>query len=547
MDLISLLELGKKLLLTPKFQKLLGDINLTDLNQELADLRSKQKDLEFKLSESPSGIGVEPNKEGLDVLKKETLEKIKFKINQIKQKTVPRFEEYTVTGRIYDSQTAEPLKGVKINVGVDLKGSEESVENELPIKTPKELSALDTNIKLATDFKPYAPINSLLPKGSKPKTDSDGYFSFTFKTLVIGIEDTNNEGEKRELTSLLDVGLIFMKKGYLPSSTSLLTLNNSVKRDLPTKGMFNIKQAAKKGKDEINNVIYTAGTKISSIGLSPFEKLIIGRKKSIQSVTNLLTQKLIPLIIEILLIFSIAKPSQAEQVVCPTPERLKEALSKRNRAIKQINQVFTSVIINTGLAAVFLILSNSLRSIRLNIDALPFPMAFGTPPAKDWGGLAGAIPYNVIGTLQRIDDLLEELEDQNKGLNKQTLISLAFLIAGLIFCRLMIKTVDDSFKKCAQDQIDNGEITLEELREELQNLAEENEIEGIVRKPFINGFNISVVETENEVGKLVPRQAIAKNKDGVIQLKGEPSFSSTDQVLIDELAFYIKSNNLKAN
>jgi hypothetical protein len=545
MDLSSLLELGKKLLLTPKFQKLLGDINLAELSQELANLRSKQKDLESKLSESPSGIGVEPNKKGLDVLKKETLEKIKFKVEQIKQKTIPRFEEYTVTGRIYDSQTAEPLKGVRIQVGVDLKGGDDSKEG-LPIKTPKELSSLNTNIKLATDFKPYTPINSLLPKGVKPKTDSNGYFSFTFKTLAIGVEDTNNEGEKRELTSLLDVGLIFMKKGYLPSSTSLLTLSNSVKRDLPTKGMFNINQAAQNAKDEVNNTIYAVGTKISQIGLSPFEKIIVGRKKSIQNVTNLLTQKLIPLIIEILLMFSIAKPSQAEQVVCPSPERLKEALSKRNRAIKQINQVFTSIIINTGLAAVFLILSNALRTIRLNIDSLPFPMAFGTPPAKDWGGLAGAIPYSVIGTLQRIDDLLEELEDQNEGLNKQTLISLAFLIAGLIFCRLMIKTVDDSFKKCAQEKIDSGEFTLEELREELQNLAEENEVEGIIKKPFVNGFDLSVIETDNEIGKLIPRQAIAKNKDGIIQLKGEPSFSSTDQVLIDELAFYIKSNNLKA-
>lgn len=545
MDLSSLLELGKKLLLTPKFQKLLGDINVAELSQELANLRSKQKEIESKLSESPSGIGVEPNKKGLDVLKKETLEKIKFKVEQIKQKTIPRFEEYTVTGRIYDSQTAEPLKGVIIKVGVDLKGSEESKE-ELPIKTPKELSALDTNIKLATDFKPYVPVNALLPKGVKPKTDSNGYFSFTFKTLAIGVEDTNNKGEKRELTSLLDVGLIFSKKGYLPSSTSLLTLSNSVKRDLPTKGMFNINQAAQNAKDEVNNTIYAVGTKISQIGLSTFEKIIVGRKKSIQNVTNLLTQKLIPLIIEILLMFSIAKPSQSEQIVCPSPERLKEALAKRNRAIKQINQVFTSIIVNTGLAAVFLILANALRSIRLNIDSLPFPMAFGTPPAKDWGGLAGAIPYNVIGTLQRIDDLLEELEDQNEGLNKQTLISLAFLIAGLIFCRLMIKTVDDGFKKCAQEKIDSGEITLEELREELQNLAEENEVEGVIKKPFVNGFDLSVIETDNEVGKLTPRQAIAKNRDGVIQLKGEPSFSSTDQVLIDELAFYIKSNNLKA-
>jgi len=29
-------------------------------------------------------------------------------------------------------------------------------------------------------------------------------------------------------------------------------------------------------------------------------------------------------------------------------------------------------------------------------------------------------------------------------------------------------------------------------------------------------------------------------------LRGEPSFSSDDQILIDELVFYIKQNDLKA-
>ena len=54
------------------------------------------------------------------------------------------------------------------------------------------------------------------------------------------------------------------------------------------------------------------------------------------------------------------------------------------------------------------------------------------------------------------------------------------------------------------------------------------------------------VVTVDGVGQLKRRRAVAKNKQGVIQLKGEPSFSSSDQILIDELAFYITSNNLKA-
>ena len=56
---------------------------------------------------------------------------------------------------------------------------------------------------------------------------------------------------------------------------------------------------------------------------------------------------------------------------------------------------------------------------------------------------------------------------------------------------------------------------------------------------------ISVDGTIND--QLKRRRAIARNKDGVIMLQGEPSFSSNDQILINELIFYIKQNDLKAN
>ena len=58
---------------------------------------------------------------------------------------------------------------------------------------------------------------------------------------------------------------------------------------------------------------------------------------------------------------------------------------------------------------------------------------------------------------------------------------------------------------------------------------------------------MAVVEVGNEIGgELTRRQAIAKNTQGIIMLKGDPSFSSNDQILIDELVFYIKQNDLKA-
>ena len=47
--------------------------------------------------------------------------------------------------------------------------------------------------------------------------------------------------------------------------------------------------------------------------------------------------------------------------------------------------------------------------------------------------------------------------------------------------------------------------------------------------------------------ELKQRRAVARNAQGVIMLQGEPSYSSNDQILIDELVFYIQQNDLKAD
>lgn len=90
------------------------------------------------------------------------------------------------------------------------------------------------------------------------------------------------------------------------------------------------------------------------------------------------------------------------------------------------------------------------------------------------------------------------------------------------------------------------ELEYEEISQELLDLTQEAEEEGSPVLNNVNGFIMGVETSKNSVGSLKRRYAVAKNPQGVIILKGEPSFSSSDQILIDELAFYITSNNLKA-
>jgi hypothetical protein len=90
-----------------------------------------------------------------------------------------------------------------------------------------------------------------------------------------------------------------------------------------------------------------------------------------------------------------------------------------------------------------------------------------------------------------------------------------------------------------------GDLTQNQISAELTALTQQqsNQLSPVVTN--VNGFEMGV-ETEISTQPLKRRRAIARNKQGVVMLKGEYSFSSIDQILIDELVFYIQQNNLKA-
>lgn len=94
-----------------------------------------------------------------------------------------------------------------------------------------------------------------------------------------------------------------------------------------------------------------------------------------------------------------------------------------------------------------------------------------------------------------------------------------------------------------------GNYLQEQLDKELTGLTKESANDGQPSITEYNGFIISV-ETESEsaaAGKSIKRRfAVGKNRDGVLLVQGEKSYSSNDQVLIDELIFKIESEDLKS-
>ena len=231
------------------------------------------------------------------------------------------------------------------------------------------------------------------------------------------------------------------------------------------------------------------------------------------------------------------KPEQftkyLEQANCPPQPELTALINRKNKLVRQLNNTL-KLIDNTtkalgitggiieGLDIAFNILKN-----------LPIPTSTGIP------GVPG-LPTNVILAIQDNKDRLDKLIGKLRNINTSTLSILVLLRQVLLQALQLLNLLDQLVEKCYPD------AEQERVAIELTALTNEQSQQLSPVVTDVNGFTMGV-ETEVTDKPLKRRRATATNKQGVILLKGEWSFSSIDQILIDELVFYIQQNNLKAD
>jgi hypothetical protein len=481
----TLLALSKSYLLTEEGKKLIDkELDISSIkSQQQNQLRSVADSNNFKEISSKPNLTREERQKVRQEKRQVRKDQIQEKKDQIGQYT-PELKSFNIKGRIYDKKENIPLQGVKVEVLI-----------EEPIY-----------LKLGE------------PEYST-STLNDGTFEINVKFPILPIDQK----------VLLQPKFLYTKDGFLPGTQEILTLDREVKTDLNLYPLLNLETA---GKEELASLINSANSKIKEvnvIALNLPDKIVVARRKAIMNVVSIIQTRLFPLALSLLLAFGITKLSQKNQKICPTRNLLLSNIAKRNRIVKQLNQIFVSVALNTALAAAITLITNQFRAGRITISSLPIPLI--------------TQPYSTVSGLQQIEAALKELEEQNTNLNKQILIALIFLVASLIIILALLKGIDQLTQECAQEE----NISLEPISQELTSLTNEASEEGVVSANQINGFTLEVQTIDqNAVGSLKRRQAVGKNSQGIVLVKGDPSFSSSDQILINELAFYIQSNNLKA-
>jgi len=340
---------------------------------------------------------------------------------------------------------------------------------------------------------------------------------------------TNPKGEFNILippNSTLNT-LIFSKTDYSEETKNILKNNGEIKENL---GIVRLSSLNNIIQEEIStqlplNSIETL--ELTSINTN-FEQL---QQKKLRDIIKTLKYTLIPIILKLFFSFGISKISEAinkkfsKSGTCPTPEKLKKIIDKRNKLAKQLNitfKVIDSTLKSLGILQGILIITETSLNI---IAATPSP----TPPSPSI--LAG-----------KLDSEIKKYKAINSGL-----IVILFVLRELLLKIIeLLESLDFQIQECVKEN-SNISPQLETLNIEIINQINLlNQQTNLTTLEKVNGFSFDI-ETEQTTNNLKRKRAVAKNSKGVILLRGNYSYSSSINILIDELVFFIKINNLKAD
>jgi hypothetical protein len=416
------------------------------------------------------------------------------------------YSEFTTSSRIIDKDTGSPMKGV--NVEIKTKDS----ENEEQVYSTK--------------------------------TDGNGQWILQWKCLII-YPNYGDDVVYKVVNE--DLNFTFNKEEYNTQRKSALTGKKQIRNFIP---LIKLDSKEKSKAQDLSKIGTLENKEVKSINKGGV-KTPANISKLIREQVKIIVNRLIPVIIGMLAQLGITQINKwldgqnnlnNTDTKCPEDqESIKALIAKRNRLVRQLNNIYKVVDAAVKGLGVFASLISIFKTIYNIFKNLPLPTTIGLPPGPQGGVITSASYGKVSKYIEKFDKIKEKI-DLIEKLTLAVLSALVLLRIYLLKALQLLKILDNKLDQCSRGL----NIEQEELDNELTALLLAEEEDGNVVVIDVNGFTMGVEVSKVKVGSLNRRFATASNAQGVVLLKGEPSFSASDQVLIDELVFYIQSNNLKA-
>ena len=258
-----------------------------------------------------------------------------------------------------------------------------------------------------------------------------------------------------------------------------------------------------------------------------------------------------------------------DKLTCPADmSGLNKIIALKNKLTKQLNNIYKGIEqIEKFISIPEKVISTSEKAIppiQTVIDVVGFipstpvtpnptsPIVIAQKGIDKLKNLITVSKVKIGGGAFQLNFLKEELQKVLTLLDMLDLI-IELCAQELVTCNLPDGTTQQMTEEAClaaggtigTDIEDDGMLVQAQVSQELiaSTQNQSNQLSPVVTN--VNGFDMEV-ETEITGDPLKRRRAVAKNTQGVVVLKGEYSYSSNDQILIDELVFYIQQNNLKA-
>ena len=302
-------------------------------------------------------------------------------------------------------------------------------------------------------------------------------------------------------------------------------------------GIIKLKPSKLDLEEAISQELPLSVDQIRSLQLSKMD-FEMAKQQAMNNLVKQIKTVLLPQVLTLIAAFGISKAKDAlgkkfgdMNATCPANlDELNALIKKKNRLTKTLNNIL-----------------KFLTTVRVGVIGLNATITVAEIVVKTLGSSYNLAPIAGLGApdvskpVGKARDRIEEELKKYKLISSATIIVLTILFQILQIILDYLKLLDSLVQGCAIE----GQLPQEQLSQDLLEATQEQSQQLSPVVTNINGFEMSVIPVDSAViGGLKRRQAIARNPSGIIMLRGEPSFSSNDQILIDELVYYIQSNNL---
>jgi len=250
------------------------------------------------------------------------------------------------------------------------------------------------------------------------------------------------------------------------------------------------------------------------------------------------------------------KKNALDDTVCPDPEKIKLAIRKRNKLVRDLNRSYKIV---RTVSKILNVTGALLIGLRVGLGILQVLTTIPTTP------------FTPFGLKAFYSGLIEKgFKISEKTLEKAGIaVTILSILAGTIGVVLgaiidLLNKLDFMLQSCSQEEVEttlpNGTVVRRpavsflEINNELNTFIDSStgEVEDIIDpltgQPYpYKGFTFEIKNDTSQDFQYPKRYAIARNVQGIQVLRSESSFASSPEILIEELKFAIDRDNLRAD